>query len=107
MLFLVRLMQWGRSELLGLVMKLLGVYHANGNSRTAYVTGKIQTNYCALCDITHGMVRTKEAFKECQRQTPVAFTNLHLNEQPDALNLHNKSNPLCVCSKKKAIFSWR
>ena len=88
-------------------MKLYGVYHANGgipeNSPTSLVKFLGQT-HCALCDITHGMVRTKEAFKECQRQTPVAFTNLHLNEQPDALKTFTTNQTPCVVLEKEGYF---
>ena len=47
------------------VTGLVGVYHANGSwhGELAYLLGRLSGRaHCALCDITHGLLRQHGAF---------------------------------------------
>ncbi len=74
----------GSSRLLGLT----GIYHADGSllGELRYVAGKLMgTAHCALCDITHGMVRKKRAFARLQQRLAVPMELVHLDERDEAL----------------------
>ena len=67
-----------------LAMKLYGIYNANGGflGELAYVFGRLLgTTHCALCDISHGIIREKESFKICAAELPLPLRTLHINEQ--------------------------
>lgn len=88
-------------------MKLYGIYHANGGllGKLTYIAGKLMgQSQCALCDITHDMVREKEAFKNCAKQLPLPITNVHLNEQPTSLKAFTIGKSPCVVLEKEGLF---
>lgn len=65
---------------------LVGVYHANGSLRgeAAYALGKLfGTAHCALCDITHFVVRRKPEWDAMVERFGVPVELLHLDELPD------------------------
>jgi hypothetical protein len=68
--------------------RLVGVYNADGTvlGELSYFVGKrLGRAHCALCDITHGLVRERPAWQECVAALPVPFETFHRNDQPDAL----------------------
>lgn len=70
------------------VVRLIGVYDAEGTVRgeLAYWIGaRLGRAHCSLCDITHGSVREKPAWKQCRADLPVAFDTYHRDDQPDAV----------------------
>ena len=87
--------------------RLIGVYHANGGliGELTYVMGKLMgTTHCALCDVTHGMVRMKPEFRGCMDRWPI--TLLHLNEQWPALARFTDGHTPCVVMELDGHFSW-
>jgi len=65
-------------------MRLTGVYDANGSlsGELAYWVGaRLGRRHCALCDITHGLIRARPEWLRLQSQLPVEFTAVHLNER--------------------------
>jgi hypothetical protein len=70
------------------VCRLVGVYNANGTigGELAYfVRARFGRAHCALCDITHGLVRQRPRWKTCRTNLAVPFDTYHLNDQPDAV----------------------
>jgi hypothetical protein len=70
------------------VNRLVGVYNADGSllGELSYFVGKrLGRAHCALCDITHGLVRERPAWQECVAASPVPFETFHRSDQPDAL----------------------
>lgn len=70
-------------ELPATVTELIGVYNANGTiiGELMYLARSLlRGEHCSLCEITHGALREKAAWKACRQQLPVPFTTLHLNE---------------------------
>lgn len=68
--------------------RLVGVYNADGTvfGELSYFVGKrLGRAHCALCDITHGLVRERPEWQECVSTLPVPFETFHRNDQPDAL----------------------
>jgi hypothetical protein len=68
------------------IRRLVGVYNADGTIRgeLAYVVGKLLgLAHCGLCDITHGSVSERSAWKACRAALPVEFDTYHRDDQPD------------------------
>lgn len=68
------------------IVRLVGVYNAESTLRgeLAYWIGaRLGRAHCALCDITHGLVREKSDWKTCSAGLPIPFATYHLNDQPE------------------------
>ena len=89
------------------ITELIGVYNANGGltGELAYVTGKLfGTAHCALCDITHGWVSEKSAFKECKTSLDRPLKTLHINEQEADLAAFTANQTPCVVGRTEDGF---
>ena len=70
----------------GEIIRLIGVYDADGTIRgeLAYWVGaRLGRTHCALCDITHGLVRERADWLTCRAALPVVFDTYHRDDQPD------------------------
>ena len=70
------------------IVRLIGVYDADATFRgeLAYWVGaRLGRAHCALCDITHGLVRERADWRTCREGLPVPFDTYHRNDQPDAM----------------------
>lgn len=70
------------------VVRLIGVYDADGTLRgeLAYWVGaRLGRAHCALCDITHGLVRERADWKACREGLPVPFDTFHRDDQPESV----------------------
>jgi len=70
------------------IARLVGVYDAEGTLRgeVAYWVGaRLGRAHCALCDITHGLLRERTDWRSCRDGLPVPFTTYHRDDQPDAV----------------------
>lgn len=77
------------------IRRLVGVYNANGSVRgeLAYFIGaRLGRAHCALCDITHGLVRERAEWKACRANLPVAFDTYHRDDQPDGVRAAHDGN---------------
>ena len=82
---------------------LYGVYHANGGliGEFAYMLGKLMgASHCALCDISHGGFKEKEAFRACMARLPVTLEVVHLNEQSRELAAFTQGKTPCVVMER-------
>jgi len=69
----------------GRAVGLVGIYHANGSLRgeLAYAVGRLLgTAHCALCDITHSVVRRKPEWDAMVTRLGLPVVLLHLDELP-------------------------
>lgn len=67
------------------ILRLVGVYDADHTLRgeLAYFVGaRLGRRHCALCDITHGLVRERADWKTCKAGLPVPFATFHRDDQP-------------------------
>jgi len=67
------------------IERLIGVYNAEHTLRgeLAYWVGaRLGRTHCALCDITHGLVRERADWRRCREGLPVPFDTFHLDDQP-------------------------
>lgn len=70
------------------IVRLVGVYDADHTMRgeLAYFVGaRLGRRHCALCDITHGLVRERAEWKTCRAGLPVRFDTFHRDDQPAAI----------------------
>ncbi len=84
------------------VRRLTGVYNAKGSVRgelTYWIGARLGTAHCALCDVTHGVLREKREWRECRAQLPVTFTAVHLDEQDEDLAAFTRSRTPCVVAE--------
>jgi len=68
------------------VERLVGIYDADGTvlGELRYWLGaRVGRAHCALCDITHGLVREREDWRACRDELPVPFDTVHRDEVPD------------------------
>lgn len=83
-----------------IVEALVGVYNADGSlvGELRYVVGWLAGKaHCALCDITHGLVREKGDFKATRER--FALTTLHRDEQPPDLAAFTRGRTPCVVAR--------
>lgn len=83
----------------GRVVRLVGVYHANGSlgGEIAYWVGaRLGRAHCALCDITHGTFRPKAEFARCAAGIPVPFDLVHLDERSAEVEAATDGRTPCV-----------
>ena len=67
------------------VTGLVGVYDATGTLRgelTYWFGARLGRTHCALCDITHGLVTERSAWRAARDTLPVPFEAFHLDDQP-------------------------
>jgi len=70
------------------LVRLVGVYDADSTLRgeLAYWIGaRLGRSHCALCDITHGLVRERADWRTCRAGLPVPFDTFHRDDQPDII----------------------
>ena len=70
------------------IVRLVGVYNADSSRRgeLAYWVGaRLGRAHCALCDITHGLVRERSEWKACRTGLPVPFDTYHRDDQPNTI----------------------
>jgi hypothetical protein len=81
------------------IMRLTGVYDANGSlsGELAYWVGaRLGRRHCALCDITHGLIRERPEWLRLQGQLPVEFTAVHLDEREPVVADASHGRAPCV-----------
>lgn len=90
------------------IERLVGVYHAEGTLRgeLAYWVGaRLGRAHCALCDITHGLVRERSDWRACRDGLPVAFDTYHLDDQPgDVRDFLDGRSPAVVAETGGGLF---
>src|SRR3954453_13101884 len=72
------------------LVRLVGVYDADGTLRgeLAYWIGaRLGRSHCALCDITHGLVRVRSEWRSCRAGLPFPFDTFHRDDQPEGIRL--------------------
>ena len=87
------------------VIALTGVYHADGSvigELRYWVGARLGRALCALCDITHGSVREKAAWREVRAGLPVPFRAVHLDERSSAEALASDGHTPCVLAHTDA-----
>ena len=67
------------------VARLVGVYDADGSvwgEITYWLGAHLGRGRCALCDITHSLVRERGEWRSMRNALPVRFEAYHRDEQP-------------------------
>tara|TARA_B100001093_G_scaffold204054_1_gene196140 strand:+ start:139 stop:519 length:381 start_codon:yes stop_codon:yes gene_type:complete len=87
--------------------ELIGIYEADAGfvGEAAYFWGKIVHGHqCALCDISHHLVRQKGTFKTHLAQSPVPIVMLHLNERPPEIADFTEGHTPCFIARFEGHF---
>jgi len=79
-------------------VRIVGVYHADSSfmGELRYGLGMLRGVHCSLCEISHGGMRMKEAFRRWMEARPEGIEMLHLDEQPEALAAFTAGKTPCV-----------
>lgn len=67
------------------IVRLIGVYNAEASlsGELAYWVGaRLGLAHCALCDITHGLLRERADWRACRAALPTPFVTFHKDDQP-------------------------
>ncbi len=78
---------------------LTGVYHADGSllGELRYLVGsRLGRAHCSLCDVTHGSLREKRAWRSQRDALPLPFTAVHLDERNAAELEASEGSTPCV-----------
>jgi hypothetical protein len=81
------------------ITRLTGVYNAEGSllGELRYVIGsRLGRAHCALCDVTHGRVREKPAWRAERDRLPVPFAAVHLDERTPEERAASDGRTPCV-----------
>ena len=68
------------------IVRFVGVYNAESTLRGElgyWIGARLGRAHCALCDITHGLVRERSDWKTCRAGLPIPFATYHLDDQPE------------------------
>ena len=68
------------------IRRLVGIYDADGGltGELRYLVARFRgRGHCSLCDITHGSLREKSAFRQCRARLGVPMELLHRNQRND------------------------
>ena len=63
----------------------VGVYDADASlwgELSYWVGARLGVRHCALCDVTHGLLRRKAEWDRCAAELPVPFTTYHRDDAP-------------------------
>ena len=89
------------------IRRLVGVYDANGSvgGELAYFIGaRLGLAHCALCDLTHGLVRERAAWKAFRASLQVPFDAYHRDDQPaDVRAAHRDRVPAVLAETSDRI----
>lgn len=80
--------EWERAVEPPTVLRLIGVYNADGTARgelTYWVMARLGRAHCALCTITHGSVRERGDWRSARSTLPVPFDTYHRDDQPNSV----------------------
>lgn len=81
------------------IVRLVGVYDANGSlsGEIAYwVAARLGMKHCALCEITHGLVRPKQEWNRQVESLGVEFKAVHLDEREPVVEEASRGREPCV-----------
>jgi len=89
------------------VVRLIGVYHADGSllgELRYWVGARLGRAHCALCDVTHGLVRTKPDWTAARARLGVPFDTVHLDERdPDLVEVTDGRTPCVVAETPDGV----
>lgn len=81
------------------VREIIGVYDADGSliGELRYLVGaRLGHRHCSLCDITHGALREKSAWRASRARLPVPVRMVHRDERDDDVRHATPVTPAVV-----------
>lgn len=80
----------------------MGVYHPSGTpwgEISYWLKARFGAGHCALCDVTHGSVREKPAWRRCRERLPVPLDTVHLDERSEEVRAFTEGRTPCVVAE--------
>ena len=87
------------------VLGLVGVYDADHTIRgelTYWVGARLGRAHCALCEITHGMLRRRSEWNAYVAGLDVPFETFHRDDQPEAIRAASGDHTPVVVAETSA-----
>ena len=89
------------------IIRLIGVYDADGTRRgelTYWIGARLGRTHCALCEITHGLMRERADWRNCRDELTVPFVVYHRDDQPSAVRAATDGvTPVIVAETSQGI----
>jgi hypothetical protein len=67
------------------IEEFIGIYDADSTlwgELSYWVNARLGRAHCSLCDVTHGLFRMKQEWRQCSVEIGVPFTTYHRNDAP-------------------------
>jgi hypothetical protein len=88
------------------IERLVGVYDADGTLRgelTYFAGARLGRAHCALCDITHGLVRERSDWQACRAGLAVPVLTVHRDEVPATVAALDLAPPYVVAETDEGV----
>jgi hypothetical protein len=88
------------------IQRLIGVYDADGTVRgelTYFVGARLGRAHCALCDITHGLVRERRDWQACRDGLAAPVLMVHRDEMPPGIAAAELSPPFVLAETDDGV----
>lgn len=89
------------------ILRLIGVYDADGTRRGElryWIGARLGRTHCALCEITHGIVRPRDDWRRCRDELAVPFEVYHRDDQPSGVRAATDgATPVIVAETSRGV----
>ncbi len=88
------------------VIEFIGVYDADATlvgEISYWLKARVGVTHCALCELTHGVFRTKREWVSCSRELAVPFRTFHRNDAPTDVLQTSQQFPVVLVRRSSGL----
>ena len=88
------------------VIEFIGVYDADATligEISYWLKARVGATHCALCELTHGVFRTKRDWVSCSRELAVPFRTFHRNDAPADVVQTSQQFPVVLVRRSSGL----
>lgn len=88
------------------VIEFIGVYDADATligEISYWLKARVGATHCALCELTHGVFRTKREWVSCSRELAVPFQTFHRNDAPADVLQTSQQFPVVLVRRSSGL----
>lgn len=88
------------------VIEFVGVYDADATligEISYWLKARVGATHCALCELTHGVFRTKRDWVSCSRELAVPFRTFHRNDAPADVLQTSQQFPVVLVRRSSGL----
>ncbi len=88
------------------VIEFIGVYDADATligEISYWLKARVGATHCALCELTHGVFRTKREWVSCSRELAVPFRTFHRNDAPADVLQTSQQFPVVLVRRSSGL----